>query len=200
MVPKRIDKMAAALVMGCWIGAVQASTNPFDTGGPPPVSLKALSGKGPGDGTGEAFAAGESARSVAMTQQDVTTINGRVPPGIVTPAGITLLLSAPLGGGQVLYQYRTVRQPGTRAPIHTHPHGGSTCILKGESTLRVEGIPGARTYRAGQCFWMPHGPAMANFNSGRIPFTAIDTFILRPGEKPMKVVEPGASHIYEDHL
>ena len=199
MVRKRGYKLATALLVGCCISAVHASTNPFGVADLAPGS-RAQPGKGPGDVAADASASGESARALVKPKQGITTINGKVPPGKVTPAEITLLLRAPLGDGQVLYQYRTMRQPGTRAPIHTHPYGGSTCILKGQSTLRVEGIPGAHTYRAGQCFLMPPGPAMANFNSGRIPFVAIDTFILGPGGKPMKVVEAGASHIYEDHL
>lgn len=105
------------------------------------------------------------------------------------------LLRQPLGGSQVLYQYRTERPAGTRAPIHTHPYGGSTCVIRGETTMRVEGIPGARTHKAGTCFFMPTGPAMANFNRGSIPFMTIDTFILRAGQRPMKVLEPGKVHL-----
>ena len=71
-------------------------------------------------------------------------------------------------------------------------------MIKGEMTLRVEGTPGARTYREGECFYMTRGPAMANLNSGKIPFVAIDTFVLRRGEKPMKVLETGMAHVYED--
>jgi quercetin dioxygenase-like cupin family protein len=199
MARNRFYKMAMALLVSCLTTPVHARNNPLGVGDTLPGS-RDVPEKKHGPVVAGYFGTNASALLVAKTQQVVTTINGKIPPGIVTTAEITLLLSAPLSGGQVLYQYRTVRQPGTRAPIHTHPYGGSTCILKGESTLRVEGIPGARTYKAGQCFFMPSGPAMANFNSGKIPFTAIDTFVLRPGEKPMKVVEAGAAHIYEDHL
>ena len=191
--------MATALLVSCLTTPIHARNNPLGAGNTAPGSRDVPEQK-QGHAVEDHFDTHASVLLVAKTQQVVTTINGKIPPGIVTPAEITLLLSAPLRGGQVLFQYRTVRQPGTRAPIHTPPYGGSTCILKGESTLRVEGIPGARTYKAGQCFFMPNGPAMANFNSGKIPFTAIDTFVLRPGEKPMKVVEAGAAHIFEDHL
>ncbi len=47
---------------------------------------------------------------------------------------------------------------------------------------------------------MQAGPAMVNYNSGSIPFDALDTFILKEGEKPLKVVEPGQHHTYENNL
>ena len=110
---------------------------------------------------------------------------------------ITLLLHASIGPDLEMYQYRTVRQPGTRAPIHTHPNGGSTCMIKGESTLRIEGQPRPHTINSGECFLMPGGPAMVNFNSGRIPFETIDTFVLKKGQKPIKVLEPDKTHVFE---
>lgn len=131
--------------------------------------------------------------------QAVTKINGEVPPGMVTQADVKLLLRAPLSGDQVLYQYLWVRPAGTRAPIHTHPTGGSTCIIEGETTLRIEGIPGSRTYRAGECVFMPKDVLMVNFMSGTKQTTAIDTFILGPGDKPLNVFEPGHTHIYNSN-
>jgi len=125
----------------------------------------------------------------------VTTLNGEVPPGEVTQADVTLLLRQSLGHGRILYQYRTTRPPGTRAPIHEHPNSGSTCVIVGESTLRVEGDPTPHTYTAGQCLFMPSGVAMANLNSGTIPFVTIDTFVIPRGAKPMEVLEPGHEEI-----
>ncbi len=136
----------------------------------------------------------------ASPAQGITKVNGEIPPGVVAPANITLLLRAPLGGGQELYQYLWSRPVGTRAPIHSHPTGGSTCILKGETTLRIEGIPGARTYRAGQCVFMPQGVVMANFISGTVPASGIDTFILKSGDEAIKLFESGYTHIYQNHL
>lgn len=145
-------------------------------------------------GTG-ADIAGSPGSTQATTAQGVTTINGMVPPGRIQAAQVTRLLRVTLASGEVLYQYRTVRPPGTRAPIHRHPYGGSTCVIQGETTMRIEGIPGAITHRAGTCFYMPPGPEMANFNSGTIPFVTLDSFILKQGQKPMEVVEPGHGHI-----
>lgn len=190
-------KTATALLVGFSFSVNDARANLL-TAGDAADPMQSM----PANGPGAAANSGDDDASLlpGKTQQSVSMINGEVPPGTISPAEITLLLHAPLGDGQVLYQYRAVRPPGTRAPIHSHQHGGSTCMIKGETTLRVEGIPGAQTYRAGQCFFMPSGPAMANFNSGKIPFIAIDTFILRAGEKPMKVLEAGQAHIYDDHL
>jgi hypothetical protein len=130
--------------------------------------------------------------------QSVTKINGEVPPGVITHADVKLLLRAPLVGDQVLYQYLWVRPSGTRAPIHTHPVGGSTCIIEGETTLRIEGIPGSRTYGAGECVFMPKDVLMVNFMSGTKTTTAIDTFILGPGDKPLNVFESGHTHVYNN--
>ena len=38
---------------------------------------------------------------------------------------------------------------------------------------------------------------MVNFNSGRIPFETIDTFVLKKGQKPIKVLEPDKTHVFE---
>lgn len=150
--------------------------------------LATLAGTGPG-------VAGSTEQTPATTTPAVTTINGKVPPGRVQAAQVTRLLRVTLESGEVLYQYRTVRPPGTRAPIHRHPYGGSTCVIQGETTMRIQGKPGAITHRAGTCFYMPPGPVMANFNSGTIPFVTLDSFILKKGQKPMEVVEPGHTHI-----
>jgi len=112
---------------------------------------------------------------------------------VVTIADVTLLLKQRLGGGRVLYQYRSERPVGTRAPIHTHPFGGSSCVIEGEK-LRIEGEPGARTVPAGNCYYMPGGPVMVNYSSGSVPLVVIDTFILAKGQRSWVVSEPG----YED--
>lgn len=142
-----------------------------------------------------AAVAGSTGATPASTAPGITTINGKVPPGRVQAAQVTRLLRVTLESGEVLYQYRTVRPAGTRAPIHRHPYGGSTCVIQGETTMRIEGKPGAITHRAGTCFYMPPGPVMANFNSGTMPFITLDSFILKTGQKPMEVVEPGHAHI-----
>lgn len=120
-----------------------------------------------------------------------TTVNGEVPPGVVTVADVTLLLKQRLGGGRVLYQYRAERPVGTRAPIHAHPFGGSSCVIEGENTLRIEGVPGSRPVPAGSCYYMPGGPVMVNYSSGTVPLVVIDTFILTKGQQPWVVAEPG---------
>ena len=46
---------------------------------------------------------------------------------------------------------------------------------------------------------VPPGRVMVNLNSGTIPFVAIDTFVLRRGEQPMAVVEPGQAHVEQEY-
>ena len=46
---------------------------------------------------------------------------------------------------------------------------------------------------------MPKDVLMVNFMSGTKPTTAIDTFILGPGDKPLNVFEPGHTHVYNSY-
>ena len=121
-------------------------------------------------------------------------INGEIPPGQATSAqNIELLTRSPLGNGQDLLVFRTTRLPGTRAPIPFHDHGGVTCVIEGETTIRIQGHPPA-TYKKGECFTMPHGAHMANFNSGSGLMVTHDIFMLKSGVPPAeawRVVEPG---------
>lgn len=123
-------------------------------------------------------------------------INGDTPPGKPTSAyNIELLTRSPLGNGQDLLVFRTSRLPGTRAPIHFHDHGGVTCVIEGETTIRVEGQSPARHVK-GECFSMPPGVHMANFNSGTDLMVTHDIFMLKSGvptAEAWRVVEPGFS-------
>lgn len=121
-------------------------------------------------------------------------INGEIPPGQATSAqNIELLTRSPLGNGQDLLVFRTTRLPGTRAPIHFHDHGGVTCVIEGETTIRIQGHTPA-THKKGECFTMPHGAHMANFNSASGLMVTHDIFMLKSGIPPAeawRVVEPG---------
>lgn len=51
-----------------------------------------------------AYADADRIGDTGTSQPGVSKINGQLPPGEIKPAEITLLLRAPLGNGQVLYQ------------------------------------------------------------------------------------------------
>lgn len=125
---------------------------------------------------------------------DYGRINGDTPPGQPTSSqNIELLTRSPLGNGYDLLVFRTTRLPGTRAPIHLHDHGGVTCVIEGETTLRAQWYSPSR-HKKGECFTMPHGVHMANFNSGSELFVTHDIFMLKSGLSPAeawRVVEPG---------
>jgi quercetin dioxygenase-like cupin family protein len=125
---------------------------------------------------------------------DYSQINGANPPGQPTSAHkIELLTRSPIGNGQDMLVFRTTRLPGTRAPIHFHDHGGVTCVIEGETTIRVEGRSPERHVK-GECFSMPPGAHMANFNSGSELMVTHDIFLLKTGEPSAhawRVVEPG---------
>lgn len=87
-----------------------------------------------------------------------------------------------------------VRLPGTRSPVHTHPYGGSTCVIQGEMTLTLEGHSD-QTFRGNlqtgsvQCYPMPppqpgHENKMAATNTGKTPALIIDIFTVPNGANP----------------
>lgn len=93
--------------------------------------------------------------------------------------------------GRVIITSRTVRQAGTRSPIHMHPYGGQTCVVAGEMTLYMDGsVP--QVAPEGTCYWMPPGRRMSGVNTAEGRATImLDTFIVPVGTQVWNVVEPG---------
>ena len=119
-----------------------------------------------------------------------TTVNGEVPLG--TPRVLltsTRLIDETTAGIRHLV-YRDVRAVGTRAAIHMHPYGGSTCVLTGEVTIYIEGKE-PLTAGPGDCYWMPIDTPMYAYNSGTVDAVFFDTFNIPPGTEPWVVIEPG---------
>ncbi len=93
--------------------------------------------------------------------------------------------------GMVLVTSRSVRDKGTRSPIHVHPYGGQTCVVSGEMSLYLEGTEEIKTAGPGDCYYMPAGRRMSGVNSADKPTIMIDTFVVPKGEQVWIVVEPG---------
>lgn len=93
--------------------------------------------------------------------------------------------------GWVVVTSRSVRDKGTRSPIHVHPHGGQTCVVSGEMSLYLDGEPTIQKAGPGDCYWMPAGRRMSGVNSAKTPTIMIDTFVVPRGEQVWIVVEPG---------
>jgi quercetin dioxygenase-like cupin family protein len=126
-----------------------------------------------------------------QTYQDVTTINGAVPPGRVTKTMESdPMISSFDGFGNEIHVVRSVRAFGTRSPIHMHEHGGITCVVEGEMTLYLEGAEPQRA-PAGQCYYMPPGKPMSGVNTGRSDTVMHDIFTIPEGTDIWKVVEAG---------
>lgn len=118
-------------------------------------------------------------------------INGTVPP--MTPSKSmfeTRLITQSYDNGWQLITSRTVRQAGTRSPIHVHPFGGQTCVLSGEMTLYMDGAE-PLVAGPGECYSMPPGRRMTGVNSADSATFMIDTFFVPKGEGVWIVVEPG---------
>lgn len=124
----------------------------------------------------------------------VTTVNGLEPVG--TPSVLkqsTRVLDETADGIRHLV-YREVRAAGTRSPIHIHSSGGVTCLISGEMTLFVEGLPPSVS-RAGDCYWMPANTPMYGYASGTEDATFFDSFNLDPGEETWSVIELGQEEL-----
>ncbi len=122
---------------------------------------------------------------------DVTTINGEVPPLRTTLAFKSQTVSVgDNGNGYQTIVIRTTRKAGTRSPIHTHNYGGTTCVLKGQMTLYLDGSKPA-TKKAGSCYFMPPGPLMAGLNTGKVTAVMIDMFTVPIGDPVWTVRQPG---------
>jgi quercetin dioxygenase-like cupin family protein len=93
--------------------------------------------------------------------------------------------------GWVIVTSRSVRDQGTRSPIHVHPHGGQTCVVSGEMSLYLDGETKIQTAGPGDCYWMPAGRRMSGVNSADSRTIMIDTFVVPKGEQVWIVVEPG---------
>jgi len=93
--------------------------------------------------------------------------------------------------GMVLVTSRTVRQEGTRSPIHVHPFGGQTCVISGEMTLYLDGEKVNKVAGPGDCYWMPAGRRMSGVNTAASATFMIDSFVVPKGEQVWIVVEPG---------
>ncbi len=129
-------------------------------------------------------------------------INGEVPPMTASKSMFeTRLLTEDVGAGWQLVTSRTVRQAGTRSPIHVHPHGGQTCVLSGEMTLYMDNAE-PLVAGPGECYWMPPGRRMTGVNSAPGATFMIDTFVVPKGEQVWIVVEPGmedSQNQFDDH-
>lgn len=128
-------------------------------------------------------------QSPAMT----STVNGAVPPGTATkPFKIERLLNKLADDGRVIMVFHAIRLPGTRAPIHAHPFGGTTCVLEGEMTLYMEGSQ-PRPAPKGSCYYMPAGKAMSGVSSGKTNAVFLDSFTVPKGFPVWDVIEPNVN-------
>jgi quercetin dioxygenase-like cupin family protein len=125
------------------------------------------------------------------THEEVTTVNGIVPPGRVTKTMESKSMISTLDGqGNEIHAVRSVRAFGTRSPIHMHEHGGITCVVEGEMTLYLEGAEPQRAL-PGDCYFMPPGKVMSGVNTGRTDAVMDDIFTIPEGTDIWKVVEAG---------
>ena len=123
--------------------------------------------------------------------EPLTTINGEVPPGILLPLqDVIVLIDTIQDDGNRLVVTKGTRLAGTRVGIHVHKYGGHTCVMSGEITDFVEGMPNG-TFPTDTCYYMPANVPMAAANLGTEDAVLIDTFILPPGEPTITILEPG---------
>jgi len=146
-------------------------------------------------GCGDSNDGGSAAERTAVGS-NLTEINGEVPPGRPTAPKSVRLLDVRNGVGTQIQVFKSVREAGTRAPIHSHPYGGFSCVSSGEITFYMEGAK-PRIAKAGDCYWMPPGFAMSAASAGSIGSVTIDYFATPPGEKVWEVDEKGLGRLQD---
>lgn len=155
------------------------------------------------------FAGGASAEDMLRSADptaDTPAMHDHDQMGAIDPAALpgkptrslesTTILRAPDGKGHETIVNRTIRAPGTRAPIHFHDAGGTTCVLEGEMTLYLEGQAPQRAV-AGQCYFMPSGKPMSGVNSGSVNAVLLDIFTVPLGTPVWRVTEDGMAAIQQ---
>jgi quercetin dioxygenase-like cupin family protein len=177
-VPRRRRSCAAAAVALAGVGVVAGCTSDSDWSSAAPTTTVA-------PGHDEAT----DVDAAHPHDEHITQIDGEDLPGEATYAKAqTTMIESSDGLGHTTVVHRTVRAPGTRAPIHTHDHAGSTCVLEGQMTLLLEGSEPA-VAPAGTCYYMPPGKLMSGFNSGTIDAVMLDSFVVPDGEDVWTNVE-----------
>lgn len=127
--------------------------------------------------------------SLLLHAQPSIVINAQTPPGKIARAlSSDTILKVDRPNGMEFLVVRTVRQVGTRTPIHRHDHSGVTCVLSGEMTLYLEGSAPQRV-QAGQCYNMPAGLSMAGVNTGTVDTVMHDIFTVPKGDDVWTVLE-----------
>lgn len=127
--------------------------------------------------------------SVLLHAQPSITINTETPPGKIARALISdTILKVDRPNGMEVLVVRTLRQAGTRTPVHRHDHSGVTCVLEGEMTLYLEGSAPQRA-QAGDCYNMPAGLSMAGVNQGTVDAVMHDIFTVPKGDDVWTVLE-----------
>ena len=114
----------------------------------------------------------------SFTQSMDNKINGEVPPGKI--GGVNEIILSQTVDGMHRYVSRVTRGPGLRVYVHYHHFPVTTCILKGEPTLYLEGYE-PKVTRTGHCFTMPANIKGVNYNSGKETTVFMDFMVLPVG-------------------
>ncbi|MCX7116339.1 MAG: hypothetical protein NTW94_00195 [Legionellales bacterium] len=129
-----------------------------------------------------------------FTQSIDNKINGEVPPGKI--GGVNEIILSQMVDGMHRYVSRVTRGPGLRVYVHYHHFPVTTCILKGQTTLYLEGYQPKIT-KAGHCFTMPANIKGVNYNSGKETAIFMDFMVLPVGVDTIVPLEsaPGKSQM-----
>lgn len=90
--------------------------------------------------------------------------------------------------GKLYFVGKVIRKAGYRTQVHYHKHTVTSCVLKGETTIMLEGYPN-RTFKAGQCYVMPANIKGANVNTGKTTLQLLDIISVPSGDPFMNTLE-----------
>lgn len=129
----------------------------------------------------------EMAEQGNYSGSDDLKVNGETPYGKVGGKSKTLLKQTD-SNGITRVALEITRDPGYRSPVHYMNYAVTSCVVKGEATMELDGKE-PQYFSAGQCFIMPVGIKGFIANDGKSVLKLIDYNTFPEGEKTATMLE-----------
>lgn len=90
--------------------------------------------------------------------------------------------------GITRYAGEVTRAPGQRSVVHYMTYTVTSCVIKGQATLVLEGTD-PQTFKAGECYTMPAGVKGYIANRGKTTLKLLDVNTMPAGASSMVMLE-----------
>lgn len=115
------------------------------------------------------------------------SVNGEMPKGKVG-ATFNTIMEETDNKGMTRTVVEIVRKPGYRSAVHYMTYATTSCVLKGQATLVMDGSK-PQTYKTGQCFIMPEDIKGYIVNNGKTMLKLLDYNTAPEGQDTMVMLE-----------